>query len=80
MNVRIQRIKLIDHFKPRFIAEVIDTGKVGQKVEAELLLGEFAGLLDLVEWQFKRRFRRESRFAERSGTAPWSLEAFPPGS
>ena len=56
VNVRIHRVKLIDNLKPRLITEVIDTGKVGKKIESELLLGKLTGWLDLREHQFKSDF------------------------
>ena len=80
VDVRVQRIKLIDHLKPRLITEVIDTGKVGQKVEAELLLGEFAGCARFDRVPVQAWIRRESPFAERSGTAPGAWKRLPPGS
>ena len=53
VNVGLQGVKLVDHLKPRFIPEIIDAGKVSEKIEAELLLGKFTGWLDLPESQFQ---------------------------
>ena len=61
VDVRVQRVKFIDDLKPRFIAEVIDARDVGDKIEAELLFGKQAGLLDLRERQFESGFAAEIR-------------------
>ena len=56
MNVGLQGVKLVDHLKPGFIPEIIDAGKVTEKIEAELLLSKFTGWLDLPESQLQSDF------------------------
>src|SRR4051794_29002046 len=49
MKILLERIKLVDHFKSWFFAEVIHTADVDQKVKAKIVPANSADRLDFVE-------------------------------
>jgi hypothetical protein len=59
MNMGLYRVKLINNFKTRFLAEVVDAGEIGQKIEFQLLFTKTARRCDLIERKLQRNFTSE---------------------